>query len=173
MKCPKCNFSMVNGCCLKCGYMLNGNYVNKNEIKRELTDIELFDSDYDKMNRNSNWYLPFILGPFYFSYKGFFLLGFFGVLFDYGVRVLATLTPIPNPIIFMYFIINRFIYLIFANPFCLYMERKRINKIKANSINSYKDILKKNHNKISYILISIGIYTLIISLIIIYLKYFH
>lgn len=171
MKCPKCNSNMMNGCCLKCGYMSNGNYVNKEEIKRNISDIELFDKDYDKMNRNSNSYLPFMLGPFYLSYKGNFWLGFFLGIFDYLIRILSSLTTIPLVCMIIYFIISRLSYLIFANQLCIFLDKKKISKIKSKYGDNYKEILNKHHNKISYIFLTIILYIFIVWLIFLFIKY--
>ena len=68
IKCPKCHSEVLDGCCLKCGYMFNGNTVSLEESQDRNQDIKLFDSDFEKICRNDNYYMPLLLGPFYFSY---------------------------------------------------------------------------------------------------------
>jgi len=170
MICPKCNGKIVDGCCTKCGYLENGNRIENNNIDKN-EDLKLFNKDFEIINENRNLLWVFILGPLYFSYRGYFFLGTILGLIDYfifyyfintSIMVLVFGITMIGPI---YILINRLIYIIFSNYICLLIDKIKIKRIKKKYKESYKDKLKEyKHNKY-YLIFSIIIYLALIFII--------
>ena len=98
MKCIKCNGKIVDGCCVRCGYLENGNQI-KTKVKDKNEDLKLFNKDFYIINQNKNLLLVFILGPLYFSYRGYFFIGtILGIIdyliFYYSMNLFSILTII-------------------------------------------------------------------------------
>jgi len=170
MICPKCNGKIVDGCCTKCGYLENGNRIENNNIDKN-EDLKLFNKDFEIINENRNLLWVFILGPLYFSYRGYFFLGTILGLIDYfifyyfintSIMVLVFGITMIGPI---YILINRLIYIIFSNYICLLIDKIKIKRIKKKYKESYKEKLKEyKHNKY-YLIFSIIIYLALIFII--------
>jgi len=173
MNCPKCNSKLVNGCCIKCGYLSNGNQIeNKNIDKNE--DLKLFNKDFDKLNLNKNLLLVFILGSLYFSYMGYFFLGtILGILnyflfyfvmnnIEISISIFGTL-----PVGILYFFINRLLYIIVANYICLQIDKVKIKIIKTRYKDQYKEKLNSHRYHKYYLFITIVIYVILILMFII------
>ena len=74
MNCPKCMSKMIDGVCIKCGYMKSGGKVQINYDEKK-SDLELFEKDYDKMIHNRKLLKPYLLGTLYIGYKGHLIIG--------------------------------------------------------------------------------------------------
>lgn len=142
--------------CISCGYIDNGNIISKKQS--EIKDIEIYlGKDYDKINRNEAYLLNFILGPLYFCYKKYFLLGIILVpidLFLYYLlsTLITTLIPIPYivTIIFSFFFI-RIIYMSISNMIYLKLCHRKIKKIKKNNKDNYIAIIRNKDYHSSYL----------------------
>ena len=144
MKCPNCEIDLVNGCCLRCGYLPNGNQIKYNyETHDKFKEQKLFNKHFDIMYRNEKLYINFLLGPLYFSYRGHFILGTVFVFIDFLIFCLNLYLIsrfIFNPLVLsmlkcIYIFINRLFYCTFANSICLLIDNIRIKNIK----NRYKE----------------------------------
>lgn len=176
IKCPKCHSEVLDGCCLKCGYMFNGNTVSLEEPRDRNQDIKLFDSDFEKICRNDNYYMPLLLGPFYFSYRNNFLLGFIlGImdffLFNLCVFLAGYLQSLGIIMIIVYIFINRIIYASFSNELCIAVDKLKIRKIKKKYGLNYHEKLLQHHNSFLKVFITLGLYILIMLVGILFLKY--
>jgi len=165
---PKCNGKIVDGCCVNCGYLENGNQIkNKNIDKNE--DLRLFNKDFDTIITNKNLLLIFILGPLYFSYRGYFFLGtILGIIdylvFYYSMNLFNILVLIFGgfQVAIICFFINRLIYIIFSNYICVLIDKFKIRRLKKKYKENYKNKLKEyKHNKY-YLLITLIIYLILI-----------
>lgn len=81
MKFPKCDKKITRDFCMSCGYMLNGNYITKNNFKISILEKE-FGNEYNKIVRNHNKWIVFLLGPIYFAYRNYFFLGLILEIFN-------------------------------------------------------------------------------------------
>ena len=171
MKCPKCNGTIVDSCCVNCGYLLNGNQIKNKEIDKN-EDLKLFNKDFDTINRNKNLLLIFILGPLYFSYRGYFFIGtMMGLidylLFYYFMNNLFTIIILIFGgfwVAMIYLFLNRLIYIIFSNHICILIDKIKIKIIKKKHKENYKVKLKQyKHNKY-YLLITLIVYLILISI---------
>lgn len=180
MKCPNCNVDLIDNCCLRCGYLSNGNYIKKNNIEKDkFEDQRLYNKDFDNMYRNNKYHINFLLGPLCFSYRGHFILGILFVYLDY--LLFMFLGPIFSKIgkisIFIYFLaflylfINRTIYAGFSNSLCLFIDNIRIKEIKRKYKENYKIKLEKHKHKKIYLLLTILFYIILIVCIAIYKRY--
>lgn len=168
MNCPKCNGKIIDGCCIKCGYLSNGNKIKNVEIDKN-EDIKLFNKDFEVISQNKNLLLIFILGPLYFSYRGYFFIGIIlGIvdclLFYYLMNISEILVFIFGSfqIFMIYFSINRLIYIIFSNYVCILIDKFKIKSIKKKYKECYKEKLKQyKHNKF-YLLLTLLIYVMLI-----------
>ncbi|MBR6690538.1 MAG: hypothetical protein IKL65_04335 [Bacilli bacterium] len=173
MKCSRCNGKIVDCCCVKCGYLENGNKIENKEIDKN-EDLKLFNKDFDIINRNKNLLLIFILGPLYFSYRGYFFLGTILGLIDlfafyYSMNLLSIAIFIfgSTYVSLFYLLINRLIYIIFANYICVLIDKLKVKRIKKKYKEDYKNKLKEyKHNKY-YLLITLIIYLILFIMFII------
>ena len=173
MNCIKCNGKIVDGCCIKCGYLDSGNQIENIQIDKN-EDLKLFNKDFDIIIQNKNLLLVFILGPLYFSYRGYFFLGtILGIIdyliFYYSMNLFNILVIIFGgfQISMICFFINRLIYIIFSNYLCVLIDKFKIKKLKKKYKENYKDKLKEyKHNKY-YLLITLLIYFILIMMFII------
>lgn len=153
MNCPKCMSKMIDGVCIKCGYMKSGGKVQINYDEKK-SDLELFEKDYDKMIHNKGLLKPFLLGSLYLTYKGYFLIGFilntiewvisFNLFNFFGMFAYSYGFAFSLVFWIVYFLIMRFILSGFLYTFVLYLDKKRILKIKKESPENYRYILA-NH----------------------------
>ena len=154
MKCPKCKSKMIDGVCIKCGYMKDGISVKVN-YDYQKSDLELYEKDYDKMIHNKGLLKPYLLGCLYIGYKGHLitgvLLSFIELTVFYYIYRFFEAFAFNYQIAFgliMTLILWIFIRLLlagFLNSFILYLDKRSIEKIKKNSFKNYKAILV-NHN---------------------------
>ena len=173
MKCDKCGGQIIDGCCIKCGYLENGNKIEiKESCKNE--DLKLFNKDFSIISENKNLLLVFILGPLYFSYRGYFFIATILGILDY-LLFYYSMNSIPYIILLisnsfigvLYFFINRLIYIIFSNYICILIDKLKIKRIKKKYKENYKQKLKEyKHNKY-YLLITFVIYLILILMFVI------
>lgn len=169
-KCPKCNSNMIDDCCVKCGYMTNGNISgtykpDKNE------DLKLYNKYFEEMNINKYKFLIFILESSYIAYKKHYLsatlIGFIDSIITALMWIITSIFVdgysrlniwISFLFLFMfivYLIIKKIIYVMFANTICLKLDQIKINKIKESNDN-YKIIFKNNKsNSIAFLILHI------------------
>lgn len=134
MRCLRCNSELYKGTCIRCGYMENGNTINISENEEEkFYDQKLFNEKFDKLYRNENTLLPFILGPLYFSFRGHLLFGTLLGILDFLFlsclfNIFLPLVPIINNTItyFLLIILNRTIYATLSNCFCIVIDKLKI-----------------------------------------------
>ena len=129
---------------------------------------------FDIIIQNKNLLLVFILGPLYFSYRGYFFIGtILGIIdyliFYYAMNFFDILVIIFGGFEFamIYFFINRLIYIVFSNFICVLIDKLKVKRIKKKYKENYKDKLKKyKHNKY-YLLLTLLIYVILIYILII------
>ena len=157
MKCPNCGKPMNKNFCIYCGYLTNGNFINKKI--HQIGDVEkVLDKDFDKVIRNENKFTVFILGPLYLCYRDFLGLGiifFFVDMFSYLIipplimLIVAFLFNIlisANLTIVLYFIVNRLFWVTCSNMIYLKLLNMRIKRIRKK----YKDQADTYISKIKY-----------------------
>ena len=142
MKCPRCNVELEKGICLKCGYMENGNVIEQFKDSDQHTNVRLYNEDFDEMNTNQNKCLNLIMGSYYFSYRGHFIMGlistiiaftvlFFELKLTKALSQLGSITMIITLInTLIYITINRIIFMSFSNPICIELDKCKSKKIK-------------------------------------------
>lgn len=137
MICPNCNIKMVNGCCIKCGLLEGGNYIRHDELPSKYDDIRIYNKDFDKMYRNENWYISFLLCNFYYSYRKHIIIGtIFGIidlLLMFLIVIIYNKLNITNSylliyILIIYRILIRTMYATISNSICLYFDSKNLKK---------------------------------------------
>lgn len=175
-KCPKCHSEVLDECCLKCGYMANGNNVSLEEAPDQNRDIKLFNADFEKMCRNDNYYIPMLIGPFYFSYRNIFWLGFIFGIIDFvflllAMQVASYFSYISIIIIIIYIVFNRLMYASFANELCLLIDKVKIKRIKNKYGETYQEKLILHHNSFFKIILTMELYILIFFIIVYILRY--
>ena len=172
MKCPRCNLELEKGICLKCGYMGNGEQIERFKKEDKYTDIRIYNDDFETMNQNQQKYLNLLLGPLYFSYRNHLIIGtiisivFFIILYfemkltNYllSIGTLCTLLAFFN--ITFYILINRVLYMTFSNPICIKLDNIKIKKIKKKK--NYIDKLVRHKSKsIISLILQLVIYIII------------
>lgn len=171
MMCPKCNFKLVDGCCVKCGYLSNGNQVKNVDIDKNEA-LKLYNKNFEDIVRNKNLILITLLGPLYFSYMGYFFIGTILGIIDTLVFIniphiynlifnTNNLFTITSPSIQIYIIINRLMYILFANYICLLIDKIKVNYIKKKYKENYKYKLKNYKHRKLYLLLTILIYVVL------------
>ena len=90
-----------------------------------------------------------MLGPLYFSYRGYLVLGIIAVLLDY-ILVYYVGNHISHIIWFyLYIFFNRILYSKFANSICLLIDNIKIKYIiKFNKDNYLEKLREHKHRKI-------------------------
>lgn len=179
MKCPKCNIDLEKGVCLKCGYMENGNKIERFKKTEKYTDIRIYNEDFDKMNTNNNKFINFIMGPFYFSYRNHLITGLIITIISltilaFEIRLTSELLSIGSVFTLLsffntigYVTINRVLYMAFSNVICIKLDNMKIEKLKQKE--NYIDKLTNHKSKniialIINIIISIPFFTLMTML---------
>lgn len=151
MICPKCNVEMERGICIKCGYMENGNTIEQFKDTDQHTDIRLYNEDFDQMNTNQKKLMNFIMGSYYFSYRGHLIMGLISTIIAFTVLLfeikltnailaLGNISLLMNFLnLTLYIIINRIIYMSFSNPICIEIDKCKSKKIKdTNKLVNHK-----------------------------------
>ncbi len=148
MKCPKCGKPLHKDFCMYCGYMANGNIIDTKK-KIEASKLEKYlGNDFETIIHNENAKEIFILGPLYFSYRNYFVLGTVLTLLDvyiiYNSRVIAQTflnTPLPNfylnfdiPVMLITFLLSRLIYVMLSNEIYLKLLTKKLAKSKDDIV---------------------------------------
>ena len=162
MKCPNCNVELKKGICLKCGYMENGNKIERFKDSDQHTEVRLYNEDFDEMNTNQTKLLNFIMGSYYFSYRGHLITGIIStiialLIFIFELKLTNALKRLGSGttiLIFLntlfYIIINRVIYMSFSNPICI-----QIDKCKSKKIKDKEKLIKHKCRNYLYLLIHI------------------
>jgi hypothetical protein len=170
MKCPKCGGKIFDKCCLKCGYLINGNNINMKEKEDKNIELKIMHgNNYNIMLYNSNWYIPFIFGPLYLSYMGHIIVSCITVSLNIllipfiGRNVNILLQPIYGLIIMIYILFNRLIYAIFSNNICLKLDQIKIDKLKRKYPKNYRT---KIHSRDSLLHPFLTIFILILIILI-------
>lgn len=171
MNCPKCNSKMIDNCCIKCGYMMNGNNVTMKSIDKN-NGLKIYNDNYDIMLHNSNSLMVFIFGLPYLAYDGYIFYGLLGGILEFSLFMmysyLISYIPLGNFFQFssmlMYIIITRYLCSSFLNSLCLYLDKRNIEKLKKHK--DYR-LVKSVHGYKGIFLVYL-IYFIIIFLLIIY-----
>lgn len=151
MKCPNCNKEINKSYCMFCGYMLdNGNFIDKNK-KGDVSLLETYlGYNYDKIVRNKNWIPTLLLGPLYIVVKGFLLYGLFLFFLDCFLFLFCLMLnnhfPLPgfNLILNILLIItNRILWMTLDNLIYVKLLNKKLEKIKEDNPNNYREIIDK------------------------------
>ena len=151
MKCPNCNIELEKGICLKCGYMENGNTIEQFKDTNQHTEIRLYNEDYDEMNTNQNKCLNFIMGSYYFSYRGHLITGLISTIIAslilfFELKITNALEQLGSATLILIFLntisyisLNRIIYMSFSNPICIGLDKCKSKKIKdTNKLVNHK-----------------------------------
>lgn len=153
MFCPKCGTKMIDKVCIKCGFLENGKKVKISQDDFS-SDLELYEKDFHNMINNKKLLKPFLFGALYITYKGYFALGFvlgfiewlislFVFSFFYSLAYQYKFA-FAFAFWFVYFLITRMFIAGVLNTFVLFLNRKKIAKIKKNHPKNYRLILA-NH----------------------------
>ena len=151
MKCPNCNIELEKGICLKCGYMQNGNKIERFKDTNQHTEVRLYNEDFDEMNTNQNKFLNFIMGSYYFSYRGHLIAGLISTIISsiilfFELKLTNALSQLGIGTLLLrflnttfYIVINRIIYMSFSNPICIEIDKSKSKKIKdTNKLVNHK-----------------------------------
>ena len=180
MECEKCGGKIIDNCCISCGMLLNGNIVDVNRKSVDKYYLQkLFNDDFDSIYRNEKLFWVFILGPLYFSYRGYFIVGTALTFIDFLVYCFNGMIIsvfINNPILASILrtfciIFNRLIYCIFANSICCYIDKLKIRRIKKKYKEKYIEKLTNYKHKKIYLLLTILFYLIPIVLFAIIRRY--
>ena len=158
-----------------CGYMLNGNYIKKNNNK--VSELEkVFDKEYKKIVRNENKRIVFLLGPLYFGYRNYFFLGFileFFNIISYWILYiifykLTNIGPFSFAPLFilLYFFLNKFFWITFSNSIYIVLVNKKIQKIKRKCKTNKEDAIVNIRIRNIYKPIGIAIIIVILPIIV-------
>ncbi|MDD5887889.1 MAG: hypothetical protein PUC82_00110 [bacterium] len=178
MNCPNCNKKMEKNFCMHCGYMLNGNFINRSKSEIVASDLELYlGKKFDIINRNINTPVIFFLGPLYFCFNKLVLLGVIAFILDILYYILnyfltKLLAPSLMPAsIFLSFILVRLFYVTCANLIYMKICKIKINKIKKKNPDNYRNLLMEQaEDEFSIMQLIIGILLILLLLAIIILK---
>lgn len=174
MNCPKCNSKMIDNCCIKCGYMSNGNTVTMKSIDKN-NDLKIYNENYDVMLHNSNSLIVFMFGMSYLAYGGYVFYAIVGGILEFflffAYTYLISYIPLGNFFHFlsmlMYIIITRYLCASFLNSLCLYLDKRNIDKLKEK-YKDYKGRLVKGVHGYKGILLVWFIYFVILFILILY-----
>ena len=173
MICPKCKMEMNNkDYCFHCGYMLNGNTIEKKEINPTILEL-YFGEKYDKYIRNKNWIVSGILGPTYIFCQGHYMVGLLLIILDYFISLFFIVFNhallyyyVVLLLNFIYLVLNRYIWSIIGNIIYLKLLTKRLTKMKEQNYDKYESniqqLYKKDHKFIVLKYIIFGLLFLLI-----------
>ena len=173
MKCPRCNIELDKGICLKCGYMENGEQIERFKKEDKYTEIRIYNDEFESMNHNEKKYLNLLLGPLYFSYRNHLLIGTIISILSYiifmfemkltdaflSIGTLCTLLAVIN--ITFYIVINRVLYMTFSNAICIELDKIKIKAIKKHNENYIDKLVTHKSKSIISLLVQILIYILV------------
>lgn len=151
MKCPKCGMPLMkdgnHDFCPYCGHLDKDRQI-KRKTKEEETDMELFlGLDYLKILNNDTWLSCLLLGPLYFCYRGFLLLGVLSMILEwviwYSVLRLVAGGIVLLLVFLVMFLFTRLFFMTFSNMICLYFYKKKIARIKKKYPDSYRKKLEE------------------------------
>ena len=154
MKCPKCNIKLYDKCCPRCGYLENGNKVNLNGLPDKYVDEKNINKNFDKLYRNENRIVPTLLGGIYLAfYKCIFTSLFINIieflvfmLTNYYIGRIPYFNAYVPVIIFILFIIFRFILGAISNTIILFYDKLKIKYFKKKHPSNYQKYLYKYKN---------------------------
>lgn len=159
MKCPKCHNEMKDNCCMRCGYMNNGNYVTCIDKEPKNKDMYIYNKNFEAMYRNENVIIPMIFGGLYLAYVGHIISGILLIIIDfflwYFTNLFLSCIPIigqlyiPNQII--YIVVTRMIFGAIINPYALWLDRRKVDRIKKKYPTCYEKKLIRHHHSILYV----------------------
>lgn len=177
MKCPNCGRNMVQDhqhtFCLFCGYMDQGVQIKRN-TEIPASDVEIYlGQHYDDIYRNRTNYIIFFLGPFYFCYRKYILLGvcfFFLDLILYSFSLLCFPEYSFFVLCFVFFIL-RIAYMSCANILILKLAEKKVRRIRKKYGEQYLEELRRlsDHSSSSFFQLVIGIGIILLVLFFIFL----
>lgn len=148
MNCPKCQKKMARGFCMVCGYIDEETKMKDHQINFEKSDLEKFlKNDYGTILYNQNRKIIFLLGPLYFAYLNHFYLSFVLGIADISIAYLIGSLYQNFFMMLLSFTINHFLCVMFANPFYLYLTKKKVKKIKKEYGEDYLKILQTKKSK--------------------------
>lgn len=150
MKCPKCGKPMTRFYCLHCGYMRNGKMISKFESNPSASDLEIYLGErFDKIYRNENTWVVFLLGPFYFCLNKLVALGVFCFIIDLILYRLFLLvcTSFEFLKFIFFFLFIRVCYMTCANMIYMRFLKKKIEQIKLKNPDNYLDVLREENGK--------------------------
>ena len=170
-KCPNCRKRLTRNFCMHCGYMTSGIFIDVKK-PQSITDLEIYLGDrYDKLNRNKNSFVTFLLGPLYFYYNKFLLAGLLAMFFDLlfcKVMFFLFYETFFN-LLFSLFTL-RFIYATVANMICLWLFKLKIKLMKKIYQDNYLDYLKKySKDTTSLLFVILGI-AFVVTIFVLYIE---
>ena len=161
MRCLKCSGKVIDGVCIKCGYMQNGKNVSFNYDDKK-TDLEIYEKDYDDMLHNRKLWKRYLLGTFYIGYKTHLLIGVILsfielICFYFCFRFFSSFAFAFSNIFgltftFIIWIFMRLILTSVLNPFILYLDKRDIKRIKKSYSKNYKLILAYHKSSSPFLL---------------------
>lgn len=160
MKCPMCGKPLMKDVqhtfCPYCGYLDDGEIIQKYKGNKA-SDLEIYlGNDYDKIVRNNTFFPSLVLGPLYFCFRGFLLLGLIFQALEIGFWILLSrlgkFGMTANLLLLVAVCISRTFCLIFNNSICIFLYRRQIKKIKKKYPTHYLDKLRAFHSHtVSYV----------------------
>ncbi len=154
MKCTKCNIELIDGCCPKCGYLMNGNKVSLENRPEKFIDEKNINSDFDKLYRNENSLVPTLFGGFYLAFHKCALSALLINLIEavsmclirYYIGRIPYFGAYAPTIIFILFIVFRMLFGAVSNSIILFWDKIKINCYKKRHSENYQKYLYKYKN---------------------------
>lgn len=148
MKCPKCHINSPGDFCVRCGYIDEETRMKTHKINFEKSDLEKYLKNYyTRVLYNQNKKIVFLLGPLYFAYLNYFYLSFVLGIIDIFVTLSFGYLFESTFVMVISFILNRFLYVMFANSLYMYLTNKKISKWKKKYDKDYIKILQTKKSK--------------------------
>lgn len=153
--CPKCGFKMTDNYCVRCGYIKGGSITNIEKYDSFIAEEELvLGNDYQKVLHNENSLKIFLMGPLYFCYRKFLIVGTLLYSLDIYIRYMVSTTDLRifslglmhemQPVIFVWLVL-RLIDTIFLDVLLLKVCKLKIRVLKLIMPNKYKEFLSKTN----------------------------
>ena len=162
MECPSCHHKLKRNYCTRCGIMIGKN----NEIvslreKEEDHSLEYFlGEDRYKFFQNNN-FAAFFLGPLYFVYYKFYLLG---ISLGYLEILILYLLRNINPMILIFLkLISCLLYCCYTNEIYLFLVKKQVKKIGVITKEQFE-----NKQKTSIVALALAVLLFEVSLFLIF-----